>query len=933
MSIHGLDTLFHPRSVAIVGATDRLGAVGRAVVDNLRRHGFAGAIHPVNSNRRTVLDLPAVPSLEDIGGDVDLVIHAAPIISAPETVAAAGRMGAAGVVILSSGGGESGPAGRDTEQRLLDAAAPSGIRVVGPNCLGIICARAHLNATFATTMPRPGNMAFVSQSGAVCTAVLDLCDRVRIGFSHFMSLGCMLDVNWGDMIDYLGSLPEVACILIYMEQVGRARHFMSAARSVSRTKPIIVLKAGRSRAGTLAAASHTGAMAGNDAAYDAAFARAGVVRVRTFEELFDCAEIVARGVRPRRPALAVLTNAGGPGVLAVDALADHGEEPAVLEPATLARLNAVLPPHWSQGNPVDMLGDATPERYAKALRILLDAPEVEGVLAMWVAQAISGPEETAHALVAALHTAQGGATAAPRKPVMTCWLGGPLAERGRASCRLAEVAAFDTPERAVRAFMNLHHHARNLEALWEIPPRHAPGAPPDRDQARLLLEAGLARQGGLLTEAESKAVLAAYGVPCVPCTMAYTAGEAARAAEALGFPVALKIASPDITHKSDVGGVVLGLASVSAVRFAFAAIMAKVSKARPDAVLDGVTVQPMRTSPYPECILGARLDPDFGPLILFGAGGTATEILHDTAMALPPLNRPLVSRLVDATRAGRLLSGFRGLPPVDRAPLEDAIIGLSALVTDFPCIAELDVNPLLVWSQDVAALDARIVVRPNPTPPPLHCVISPYPAHYERRVRTAGGVDILVRPIRPEDADLFDALFASLSNQSVYFRFFRPLRQLPHDMLVRFTQVDYDREIALVAIADVDGVERMLGVARVITELDGVNAEFSVMVGDAWQGKGVGAELLRDCLCRARQQGIHHVRGVVLPENAHMLALGRKLGFASRRSLDSGECALDKDLGMLELGCDNGCGPSSTQPAPPIRSQPTPRKGAGRRRP
>lgn len=890
MSIERLESIFHPQSIAVVGASARPGSVGRAVMQNLIEGGFEGPVYPINMRHPSILDKKSYASLSQVEDQVDLVVVATSLETVPEIISDCGRIKAAGAVIISAGGKETGQAGRQLETKILNAAAGTGLRIIGPNCLGIMCGAAHLNASFASRMPLDGKLAFISQSGAICTAILDFSVKERIGFSHFVSLGSMLDVNFGDIIDYFGADPQVSSIVMYVESLTRYRNFMSAARAVSRIKPIIALKAGRSRAGAMAAASHTGAMAGEDAVYDAAFQRAGIVRVKTFEELFDAAEILSRKGRFKGPGLAILTNAGGPGVMAADALSDYGMEPVKLSAETRQALDAVLPEHWSRANPVDILGDATPERYATAASILTQASEVQALLIMLAPQALTAAGAVAQTLADQLSHMT--------IPVITAWLGGVDVEKGRELFNHAGIATFDTPERAVRAFMNLHRHARGIEMIQQIPPRLSGRILVDRTRARFLIEKGLATSGGILMETEAKALLEAYGIPVNATGVATTATEALDLARRFGFPVVMKIHSRDIIHKTDAGGVLLDLKTSESVSDGFHRLLDNAANAVPGAVIEGVTIQPMVPTDC-ELIVGAKQDPDFGPVILFGMGGILAELHQDSAIALPPLNRLLASRLMENTRIDGLLKGYRNHPPANRQLLEEILIRLSQMVTDFPEIAELDINPLVVVADRAMAVDARVILKPAPCPAPLHLVVSPYPVQYESRVNVAGVGDLMIRPIRPEDAHLLQDLFEILSPQSIYFRFFTPVKQLSQSMLARFTQIDYDREIALVAIQESGSEEKMLGAARVILQRNLQDAEFAVLVGDPWHGKGIGAQMLSKCLDIARERRFRTIWGTVLADNKGMLALGRKLGFTIKRAGQSGEFELTLDMTRL----------------------------------
>jgi acetyltransferase len=884
MSVENLEKIFQPKSIAVVGASERKGSVGAALMHNLIERGFAGEIHPINPNHKKIWKLPSCPSIKDLEVPVDLAVISTPIALVPQIVKDCVDVGVGGAVIISAGGKEIGEQGKKLEAAIQKEVGHSGLRIIGPNCVGVMSGRSKLNASFSNQMPLSGKMAFISQSGAICTAILDLSIKENIGFSYFVSLGDMLDVDFGDMIDYLGGESEVSSIVMYVESLTNFRKFMSAARAVSQVKPIIVLKAGRTPAGALAAASHTGAMAGEDSVYDAAFQRAGILRVKTFEELFDCAELLAKQPKPAGPGLAIITNAGGPGVMATDALSDFGYEPVSLSTETFQKLDEILPPYWSKRNPIDMLGEAKPELYRKVVEICINAKEVNGLLIMSAHQALADTAEVAAALVDLIREKP--------IPIITSWVGGGNMQTGRDIFNQAGIPTFDTPERAVRAFMDIYRFSKNIEMLQQIPSRFPRELKFDRKKAKDIIQAGLETKNRLLTEMEAKELLSAYGIPVDPMESAVDKEEAVNKAEAMGFPVVLKINSRDLPHTSDANGVLLDLKNESEVRNAFDRIIKNAQAYSPNARIDGVAIQPMRKRPDYELILGAKQDRDFGPVILFGMGGILTEVLEDRAIALPPLNRLLAKRLMEGTKGYRLLQGYRDIPPARIPLLEEILIRLAQLVTDFSEIAELDINPLFVNEKNACAIDARVLLKPSQTPAPLHLVISPYPDQLEERTRTKTGIDIFVRPIRPEDASLLVELFESLSPKSVYRRFFTPMKRLPHSMLARFTQIDYDRHIALVALSVSKSKESMLGVSRVIMERNQKVAEFSVIVSDPWQGKGIGAALLQRCLAIAKDRGIEKVMGTVLAENTQMLALGKKLGFTINRVLGVGEYEL-----------------------------------------
>ncbi len=893
MSVHNLQKIFHPASVAVIGAGEGTDKIGGAIMGNLIGGGFQGKILPVNPRRKTVWGRPCIPSVGKLDEPVDLAVIAVSIEKVPDLIGECARLQIGGVVLISAGGKETGSSGVLIEEKIRRQAHDSGLRIVGPNTFGVISSACRLNVTFANCTPLPGKMAFVSQSGAICAIVLDLSIRERIGFSYFVNLGSMMDVNFGDVIDYFGGDPGVSSIVMYVESISQVRNFMSAARAVSRIKPIVALKAGRTPPGLRAAASHTGALASEDSVYDAAFRRAGIVRVKTFEELFDCAELLAKQPRPAGSGLAIVTNAGGPGVMAADALFDYGLQPASLRPETIARLDPVLSSYWSRSNPIDMIGEATAEEYRQVVNICMQAPEIHGLLILMAPVAMVDSKEVARKLMEALGPGS--------YPVVTCWMGGPGVDGGREVFNQAGIPTFDTPERAVRAFADLYRHKCYLDQLHEVPPKNNRRLTFDRDRAAELIQTGLAQQPALLTEVESKALLHAYGIPINPTEIACSADEAAGKAKRFGYPVVMKILSRNISHKSDAGGVMLNLQDAFDVQRAFVKITERAQSEFPDADIMGVSVQPMLSQRDHELLAGLKHDRHFGPVVLFGAGGTAAELLKDRAVGFPPLNHVLARRMMEETRIYQLLKGFRNCPPANINMLVEILIRLSQLAIDFPEIAELDINPVVVGGGEICAADARVLLAQPSREAPYHLIISPYPARFETRTVSAGLVNIFIRPIRPEDAGALEELFHTLSSRSIYYRFFTPLKALPPNMLARLTQIDYDREIALVAMSESTSEEKMLGAARVITDWSQKGGEFSVLVGDPWQGKGIGAELLSRCLAIAKQRGLETVHGVVLSENTQMLRLAKKLGFRIHRVADVNEYDLDIDLRRMDL--------------------------------
>jgi acetyltransferase len=882
MSQYNLHRIFSPRQVAVVGASEKPGSIGSAVMKNLIEGGFSGKLLPVNPNYETVHGLSSFGSVSEIEAGVDLAVVAVPIRAVAGIAQECAAKNMAGAVVISAGGKEVGEVGRQIEEQIRVVAYAGGIRIVGPNCFGIIRPGGNLNASFASEMPETGDLAFVSQSGAICAAILDRACKEHIGFSHFVSIGSMLDVDFGDIIDYLGNDSSAKSILLYIESLTNFRKFISAARSVSRVKPIIVLKAGRSAAGARAAASHTGAMTGEDAVYDAAFKRAGIVRVDTIQDLFDCAELMAKQPRPRGSRLTIVTNGGGPGVMAADTLSRFGLDPAPLAPETLRELDAFLPPFWSRNNPIDILGDASAERFRRTLEVCFDATHTDGVCVIVAPQALTDTAFLAEALTSVME--------GRRFPVFACWLGGKRIEQAVEILNRSGIPTYGTPEQAVRAFLYMVEYARNMESLLEIPPKLTTHIAFDSSTARhLLARAPLNR---FMNESDAKEILSTYGMPMIRTELADSEEEASRLGQILGYPLVMKLRSPDITHKTDAGGVRLDLRADKDVRAAYVAIVESARRSNPKARIEGVMLQPFLANPDYEILLGAKRDANFGPVVLFGMGGIFTEILKDRALGLPPMNRLLARRMMQETKAWTLLQGYRNRPPANLELLEEMIIRLSQLLIDFPEIAELDMNPVLIKDGRAAAVDARILVSAAKQPYPLHLVISPYSADHETHLVTEEGTKLFIRPIKPEDAPLFQELFKVLSPTSIYNRFFCHMTALSPELLARCTQVDYDREIALVALDDEPGAERMMGVARIIGDPDGKNGEFAVLVGDPWHEHGIGSSLLERCLSIAEKRGYQRVSGIVLSQNRSMLALGRKLGFQIKQHPGLGEFEL-----------------------------------------
>ena len=904
-----MEQFFNPKSIAVIGASDKPDSIGHTLVQNLIDGGYDGTILPVNPHLEEVHGLKAYRAITDAPPFTDLAIVAVPIAMTPEVVRQCVRAGTRGVIIIAAGGRELGEEGRLIEEQISGAFEGSGLRIIGPNCLGVIRPARKLNASFIPGMPAHGIIGFISQSGAIGTASLDRAAMGNVGFSHFISIGSMLDVDFGDMIDYLGNDGNVKAILIYMENLTNTRKFMSAARAVSRIKPIIVLKAGKSEAGARAATTHIGAMVGEDAVYDAAFKRAGIVRVPTLARLFDCAELMAKQPRPAGSRLAIITNGGGPGIMAADTLAEHGLEPAPIPDDIMAQLDEILPPHWSRNNPIDILGNATLERFTRAMEICLASREFDGVLIIMVSEPHIRPEEVAEALA--------GLVKRKRFPVFASWMGGSRMAAANDILNRANIPTYETPERAVRAFLYMVEYTRNQELLSQAPAKLSAdlffdrdfvfrtiydcfyGSQEDQEEVDYYQEGPMER---MLDEITSKRVLAAYGIPVAETVLATTVDEAVALAADMEMPLVMKLVSPDISHKSDAGGVQLDLRNEDDLRQAWERIMAGVRAYNPEARITGVSLQPYIANPDFELLMGSKTDDNFGPVLLFGSGGVYAEVLNDQALGLPPLNRLLARRMMEETRIQPLLKGYRNHPPADLEKLEELLIRLSQLVIDFPEIVEMDINPVVVKNGEPCAVDARIrLVRDESGTTRQHLVISPYPQHLERHDLTDLDMPLFIRPIKPEDAALFTELFNTLTPTSIYYRFFSVVKSLTPEILARFTQIDYDREISFVALDDRAGEEQMLGIANIIGEPDGKRGEFSVLIGDPWQGVGIGAKLLLQCLRIAQERGMEIVWGTVLSENIYMLGLGKKLGFTVTPGGDGSEFKLTIDLKTVKL--------------------------------
>ena len=885
-----LDVIFAPKSVAVIGASERAGSVGRTIVWNLMSTSFGGTIFPVNPKRGSILGIKAYPSIADVPDEVDLAVIVTPAPTVPGIISECVEAGVKGAIIISAGFKETGPKGEALEQQIMAEARRGAMRIIGPNCLGVMNPITGLNATFAAAMARPGNVGFISQSGALCTAILDWSFRENVGFSAFVSIGSMLDVGWGDLITYLGDDPRTKSIVIYMETIGDARAFLSAAREVALTKPIIVIKPGRTKAAAQAAASHTGSLTGSDEVLAAAFRRCGVLRVDTIDGLFNMAEVLAKQPRPKGDRLMIITNAGGPGVLATDALITSGGHLAEISKETMTKLDEILPAHWSHNNPIDILGDAGADRYQETLETAVNDPNSDGLLVILTPQAMTAPTQTAQLLKKMYGQTDSRVLG---KPVLASWMGGADVAGGEAILNQSNIPTFQYPDTAARVFQYMWRYSNRLRSLYETP--QAPEETSDRAERRAEVSQMIdnVRQSGrtILTEYESKQILAAYGIQTVATRLATSVDEAVTIADEIGYPVVIKLNSETITHKTDVGGVRLDLIHAKEVRRAYRQMeKAVTSKFGPEHFL-GVTVQPMvdLKDGY-ELILGSSPDAQFGPVLLFGSGGTLVEVFKDRALGLPPLNTTLARRMMERTKIYEALRGIRGRAPVDMEELEKLLVRFSYLVVEQPWIKELDINPLLASANRLLALDARVVLyEPEVTEKMLpQLAIRPYPAQYTFSFTDRTGETFTIRPIRPEDEPLVVQFHHGLSEQSIYLRYFRSFQlsqRVQHERLTRICFVDYDRDMALVAECQNSetGEIEIAGIGRLSKLYGSTDAEFAMLISDNYQRRGLGTELLNRLLQVGRDEGIERIIAYMLGENRGMRLISKRLGFQFQR--------------------------------------------------
>lgn len=894
-----LDKIFNPKSIAVIGASDEDGSVGYALMKNFMDAKFEGKIFPVNIRKSEVLGLKAFPSVDQIPESIDLAVIATPSKTVPDVLEQCGRAGIKGVIIISAGFKEIGIEGKALEERIVEIKKKHGIRIIGPNCLGVIRPSNRLNATFLSKMPKPGNIGFISQSGALGSAILDWAIHENIGFSNFVSLGSMIDVDFGDLIDYFGTDPKTRSILMYIEGITEAREFMSAARHFARTKPIIVVKAGKFSESAKAAASHTGSLTGEDMIYDKAFKRAGIVRVEEIADLFNCAEVLGTQPLPQGPNLAIITNAGGPGVMATDSLIAQGGKLASLSQRTMDKLNKVLPHYWSHGNPIDILGDAKADRFRAVVEACLDDENIDGIVVIYTAQAVAEPVEVARSIADLCKNR--GSTG---KTILTSFMGYGVVEEANRILNQNNIPTYSTPEQAIKTYQYMYQYRRNLELQYETPEELPVNVVPPKRPLMVIMRNAAAENREVMNEAEAKTFLEYYGLPVVKTRVAKTEDEAASLASQVGYPVVLKILSPQIVHKTDAGGVVLDLNSETEVRDAFNRIIKAAKDHDPTAEILGVTVQQMVKKQGYEVIIGAKADPLFGPVILFGMGGVGVELFKDFAIGIPPLNQTLVRRMMEETKVYRLLKGYRNVPPANIKLLEEILVRFSQMLIDFPQLKEVDINPLFINENEAVALDARIVIDKELVfkrfEPHEHLVITPYPKKYETIWTLRDGRTVLLRPIKPEDEPLWLEMFQNFSEQSIRYRFFQIIKDTPHETRVRYCNIDYDREIAIVPELTENGRKRILGVTRVSIEPDGKKGEIAFITADPWQGLGLGTKMIDYVLEICKDMKLETIYAITLQDNFQAISLMKKMGFTVKYS-DDGTAAATLDLREEEM--------------------------------
>lgn len=896
MTTLNLRKILEPKSVAVIGATDKKGSVGYTLMKNLTEFGlkgitqfgyrglaesgYGGTVYPVNIHGKEIFGLKSYTTVEQLPEPVDLAIIAIPAKFIPEALEQCGKVGILGIIIISAGFKEIGQEGKELWNKIDQIRKKYGLRIIGPNCLGIINPQINMNATFADKMPKSGNIAFISQSGAVITATLDWAIYKNIGFSHFISLGSMIDVSFGDLIDYFGEDPDTKSILMYIEGISNAREFISASRHFSRTKPIIVVKAGLYSESAKAAASHTGSLTGENIVYDAAFKRAGIIRVDEIADLFNCAEVLSmQQPLPNGPNLAIITNAGGPGIISADILLARGGKLAKIQEKTIEALNKALPPFWSKGNPIDILGDAKTDRYKAAVEACFEDQEVDGMLLIYSPQGIANPAEIAKS-VAEICKSKGNNS----KPILTSFMGFGEAEEANRIFNEKGIPTYSTPEQAVKSYMWMYQYKRNLELLYETPEElPVDGAPPKRP-VEVMMKKAVKENREILTEVEAKQIIAHYNIPVAKTSVAKNVDEAVLLASQMGYPVVLKILSPQIIHKTDAGGVILNIGSESELRDAYEKILKNARAYNPKAEIYGLTVQSMIKKRGYEIILGSKTDPLFGPVILFGMGGISVEIYRDFAIGLPPLNQTLARRIMEETKVYTLLKGYRNMPPANLKLLEEIMVRFSQMLIDLPQIKEVDINPLIIDEKEAIALDARVVIDKESVSkeiePHSHLVISPYPKKYESPWKLRNGQMVLLRPIKPEDEPLMNEMFQSCSKESIRNGFSWGDSYVSQDLSSRCCNIDYDREIAIVAELDGCGKRQIAGIGKVLIDANEKDGDVALLVADPWQGLGLGSKITDYLIEICKDKKLETIRGLILKkENHRAINFMERMGF------------------------------------------------------
>jgi acetyltransferase len=868
-----MKNIFDPESVAVIGATDREGSTGKTIMENLLLSKTI-SVYPVNPNRQAVFNMPSFAAISQINDKIDLVIIVTPAATVPDLLEECGKKNIPAAIIISAGFKETGEEGRILEERISAIQKKYHIRVAGPNCLGVIRPHSNFNASFLKTPLEKGNIALISQSGALGSAILNWAIDSHVGFSAFVSVGSMIDIDFGDLIDFLGQDSHTSSIMIYMEAVGNARKFMSAARGFARSKPIIIIKPGKYNESARAASSHTGSLAGDDVVYDAAFSRAGAIRVAQISDMFNVSEVLHSKILPTGPKLSIVTNAGGPGVMAVDKVIELGGKLSVLSAETLGSLNGVLPLFWSHSNPVDILGDASVDRFIDSLRILVKDREVNGIIVIYTPQGSADPVVLSQQICDFAKTIH--------IPLITVWMGGNSLSTAREICMKNSIPAYSTPEEAVATYMYMYNYSRNIRQLYETPAELPLDQAPPRHHLKALIHRAMNQGRTLLSEEESKSFLRVYDIPVVETHIVKTPDEALKHAASIGFPVVMKISSPNIIHKSDVRGVITGINSEVELKNSWDLLFHNVNSFHPDLQIEAVVIEKMITDIDYEVILGLKRDNDFGDVILFGTGGILAEFIKDFAIGLPPLNQTLARRLIEQTKAMQLLKGFRGRPPVDFENLERIIVSFSNLVVDFPEILEIDINPLAISNGKITALDARIILDSQcytTSSPYPHLVITPYPVRYNIDWKMSDGVDVLLRPIRPEDEPLEFEMLSTLSEEALRYRFFQIIKNISHEMLIRFCNIDYDREMAFVGELKENGKRKIIGIGRLIMDTDFKKGEFAVVVHDNYQRRGLGYKLVDMLIGVAQERNLELIYGYILSDNKGMLKICERFGF------------------------------------------------------